>query len=86
MELQFKQINTQGQISVGKQLAGQKMQVKKYPDGSVLLTPIKIMTTFEFNLMQDEMFQKRMVEFQKWATDNQPRQTDIDKLDLRQTL
>ena len=36
MQLQIKQINTQGQISIGKKFAGQKVQVEEYADGSLV--------------------------------------------------
>ena len=62
MQLQIKQINTQGQISIGKKFAGQKVQVEEYSDGSVVLTPVEIIPTFELELMKDQMFQKRAFE------------------------
>ena len=46
MQLQIKQINTQDQISVGKKYAGQKVQVEEYPDGSLILTPVEVISTF----------------------------------------
>ena len=55
VQLQIKQINTQGQISVGKKYAGQKVQVEEYPDGSLILTPVEVISTFELNLMKDQM-------------------------------
>ncbi len=39
MQLQIKQINTQGQISIGKKYAGNKVQVEEYP------LPIQIFKT-----------------------------------------
>ena len=66
MQLQIKQINTQGQISIGKKFAGQKVRVEEYSDGSVVLTPVEIIPTFELELMKDQMFQKRLMEFDKW--------------------
>jgi hypothetical protein len=62
MQLKIKQINTQGQISIGKKFAGQKVQVEEYSDGSVVLTPVEIIPTFELELMKDQMFQKRAFE------------------------
>lgn len=81
MQLQIKQINTQGQISVGKKFAGRKVQVEEYPDGSVVLTPVEIITTFELALMRDQMFQKRLTEFDQWALENAPVATDPDRLE-----
>ncbi|MBT3473336.1 MAG: hypothetical protein HN870_07800 [Gammaproteobacteria bacterium] len=81
MQLQIKQINTQGQISVGKKFAGRKVQIEEYPDGSVVLTPVEIITIFELELMRDQMFQSRLSEFDQWALENAPVATDLDLLE-----
>ena len=80
MQLKIKQINTQGQISIGKKFAGQKVQVEEYSDGSVVLTPVEIIPTFELELMKDQMFQKRLLEYDKWVSDNQPVQSNLNQL------
>lgn len=80
MQLQIKKINTQGQISIGKKFAGQKVQVNEYPDGSVVLTPVEVISKFELNLLKDQMFQKRLVEFDRWESNNQPAETDLNHL------
>ena len=79
-QLQIKQINTQGQISIGKKFAGQKVQVEEYSDGSVVLTPVEIIPTFELELMKDRMFQKRLMEFDKWESENRPVQSNLNQL------
>ena len=81
MQLQIKQINTQGQISIGKKFAGQKVQVEEYPDGSVLLTPVEVISRFELKLLKDQLFQKRLIEFDQWESNNQPAETDLDHLE-----
>ena len=80
MQLQIKQINTQGQISIGKKFAGQKVQVEEYADGSIVLTTVEIIPTFELELMKDRMFQKRLMEFDKWESENRPVQSNINQL------
>ena len=80
MQLKIKQINTQGQISIGKKFAGQKVQVEEYSDGSVVLTPVEIIPTFELELMKDQMFQKRLLKYDKWVLDNQPVQSNLNQL------
>ena len=80
MQLQIKQINTQGQISIGKKFAGQKVQVEEYADGSIVLTPVEIIPTFELELMKDRMFQKRIMEFDKWESENRPVQSNLNQL------
>jgi len=81
MQLQIKQINTQGQISVGKKFAGQKVHVEEYPDGSVMLTPVEVISTFELNLMKDQMFDKRLMEFDQWESSNRPVESNLEQLD-----
>ena len=80
MQLQIKQINTQGQISIGKKFAGQKVQVEEYADGSLVLTPVEIIPTFELELLKEQMFQKRLMEYDKWVSDNQPVQSNLNQL------
>jgi hypothetical protein len=80
MQLQIKQINTQGQISFGKKFAGQKVQVEEYPDGSVVLTPVEIIPTFELDLMKDQILQKRLLKYDKWVSDHQPVQSNLNQL------
>jgi len=80
IQLKIKQINTQGQISIGKKFAGQKVQVEEYSDGSVVLTPVEIIPTFELELMKDQMFQKRLLKYDKWVLDNQPVQSNLNQL------
>ena len=80
MQLKIKQINTQGQISIGKKFAGQKVQVEEYADGSIVLTPVEIIPTFELELMKDQMFQKRLMEFDKWESENRPVQSNLNQL------
>ena len=80
MQLKIKQINTQGQISIGKKFAGQKVQVEEYSDGSVVLTPVEIIPTFELELMKDQMFQERLLKYDKWVSDNQPVQSNLNQL------
>ena len=80
MQLQIKQINTQGQISIGKKFAGQKVQVEEYSDGSIVLTPVEIIPTFELELLKDRMFQKRLMEFDKWESENRPVQSNLNQL------
>lgn len=80
MQQQIKQINSQGQISIGKKYAGHKVQVEEYPDGSVLLTPVEVISKFELKLLKDKVFQDRLAEFDQWQADKQPEETDLDLL------
>ncbi|MCP4283411.1 MAG: hypothetical protein GY792_03005 [Gammaproteobacteria bacterium] len=45
--LVVKQINKRGQLSIGKKYAGKKVQIDEYPDGSVILRPVEIISEVE---------------------------------------
>ena len=77
MQLPIKQINTHGQISIGKKYAGNKVQVEEYPDGSVLLTPVEVISKFELKLLKDKLFHNLLIEFDQWEDDNLPEETDL---------
>lgn len=83
MQVQIKQINKQGQISIGKKHAGQKVQVEEYPDGSVILTPVEIISKSELKLMKDQLFRQRIESFGQWESDNPPSETDVKALEKR---
>ncbi len=52
--LNVKQVNKQGQISIGKKYAGKKVRVDEYPDGTVVLEPIEIISEFEKKLLKKQ--------------------------------
>ncbi len=81
MQLQIKQINSQGQLSIGKKYAGHKVRVEEYPDGSVLLTPVEVISTFELKLLKDELFHDRLGEFDQWVSGHHPEETDLDGME-----
>jgi len=80
MQLQIKQINTQGQISIGKKYAGHKVQIKEYSNGSILLTPVEVISKFDLRLLQDNLFHNRLGEFDQWESDHRPEETDLNYL------
>ena len=79
--LQVKQINKQGQISIGKQYAGKKVRVDEYPDGTVILKPVEVVSEFEMKLLKDRAFQNRLKAFDRWEAQNKPSKTDISALE-----
>ncbi len=80
MQALIRQVNTQGQVSVGMKFAGQKVQIEEYADGSVILTPVEVVSAFELKLMRDQMFQNRLVEFDKWESENPAIEAELDGL------
>ncbi len=79
--LNVKQVNKQGQISIGKKYAGKKVQVDLYPDGTVILKPVEIISEFEINLLKDKVFQDRLKAFDRWEAKNKPSETDFSALE-----
>ena len=75
--LQVKQVNKQGQISIGKRYAGKKVEVDEYPDGTVILKPVEVVSEFEMKLLKDRVFQNRLKAFDRWEYANKPAETDI---------
>ncbi len=54
--LNVKQVNKQGQISIGKKYAGKKVRVDEYPDGTIVLEPVEIISEFEIKLLKSKTF------------------------------
>ncbi len=78
--LNIKQVNKQGQISIGKKYAGKKVEVNEYPDGTVILKPIEIISKFEMDLLKNKVFQDRLKAFDLWEAEHKAKETDISLL------
>ncbi len=79
--LKVKQVNKQGQISIGKKYAGKKVRIDEYPDGTVVLEPVEIISEFEMKLLKSKAFQDRFKAFDRWESDNEPAETDLSALE-----
>lgn len=79
--LNVKQVNKQGQISIGKKYAGKRVQIDLYPDGTVILKPVEIISEFEINLLKDKIFQDQLKAFDRWEAKNKPSETDLSALE-----
>jgi hypothetical protein len=79
--LQVKQVNKQGQISVGTKYSGKKVEMSEYADGTIVLRPIEIVSEFELQLLKDTAFQQRLGAFNSWEQNNKPATTDLDALE-----
>jgi hypothetical protein len=79
--LNVKQVNKQGQISIGKKYAGKKVRVNEYPDGTVVLEPVEIISEFEMKLLKNKAFHDRLKAFDRWETNNKPSETDLSALE-----
>ena len=81
--LNVKQVNKQGQISIGKKYAGKKVRIDEYPDGTVVLEPVEIISEFEMKLFKSKTFQDRLKAFDRWESNNQPAEADLSALDKK---
>ena len=79
--LNVKQVNKQGLISIGKKYAGKKVQIDSYPDGTVILKPVEIISEFEIGLLKSKAFQDRLKAFDRWEANNRPSETDLSALE-----
>ena len=79
--LNVKQVNKQGQISIGKKYAGKNVRVDEYPDGTVILEPIVIISEYEIELFKNKAFQERLKSFDRWEADKKPSETDLYALE-----
>ncbi len=79
--LNVKQVNKQGQISIGKKYAGKKVRIDEYPDGTVVLEPVEIISEFELKLFKSKAFQDRLKTFDRWESSNKPAESDLSALE-----
>ena len=79
--LNVKQVNNQGQISIGKKYAGKKVRIDEYPDGTVVLEPVEIISEFELKLLKSKTFQDRLKSFDRWESINPPEESDLSALE-----
>ena len=81
--LNVKQVNKQGQISIGKKYAGKKVRIDEYPDGTVVLEPVEIISEFELKLFKSKTFQDRLKAFERWESNNQPAESELSALEQK---
>ena len=77
------QVNKQGQISIGKKYAGKKVRIDEYPDGTVVLEPVEIISEFELKLFKSKTFQDRLKAFDRWESNNQPAESELSALEQK---
>jgi hypothetical protein len=81
--LNVKQVNKQGQISIGKKYAGKKVRIDEYPDGTVVLEPVEIISEFELKLFKSKSFLDRLKAFDRWESNNKPAESDLSALEQK---
>jgi len=77
----IKQINRQGQLSVGKKFSGTYVKIREYEDGSIVLTPVEIVTKLETRLLSDPAFAERLDRFDAFTGEHRPKTTSIERLE-----
>jgi hypothetical protein len=81
---EIKVVGKSGQISLGKSYAGKTLRVDRREDGSVVLTAVAMVPESQLWTLE-EPDRTRIVRGLAWASENKPRETDIEALMKRRT-
>jgi len=76
----LKMVGNSGQLSLGKQYAGRYFEVKQREDGSIVLTPMRVIPECDAWLYTAEM-RGRLRAADNWMDRNPPAETDLDALE-----
>jgi hypothetical protein len=80
---EVKIVGKSGQISLGKSYAGKTLQMRRQPDGSILLTPVAMIPESQLWTLA-EPHRSAIERGMAWAAENPPAETDLDELLARQ--
>ena len=72
----LKRVNSRGEISLGKELAGKKFQVEALKDGALMLRPMVEIPDSDAWLHSPEM-KRKLAEAERWMAQNPPAETDM---------
>jgi hypothetical protein len=78
----LKMVGNSGQRSLGKQYAGRCFEVELREDGSIVLTPMRVIPESDAWLYTAEM-QERLRAADDWMDRNPPAETDLDALEKK---
>jgi hypothetical protein len=78
----LKMVGNSGQLSLGKQYAGRYFEVELREDGSIVLTPMRVIPESDAWLYTAEM-QERLRAADDWMDRNPPAETDLDALEKK---
>lgn len=76
-------VGNNGQISIGKELAGREVLIEKYSDGRIVISPGTFIPDHQKVFFTQEA-KERLDEFDVWANENPP--VSKTKNDLRAKL
>ncbi|MBK1632307.1 hypothetical protein CKO31_16495 [Thiohalocapsa halophila] len=75
----LKMVGNSGQLSLGKQYAGRYFEVEQREDGSIVLTPMRVIPECDAWLYTAET-RERLRAADDWMDRNPPAETDLDAL------
>lgn len=72
----IKRVGKSGQISLGKQLAGQYFREQHQEDGSIVLVPVVVISRSHWSVRDEDKIRKAIA----WAAKNPAKESDVDGL------
>jgi hypothetical protein len=72
----IKRVGKSGQISLGKQLAGQYFREQRQEDGSIVLVPVVVISKSHWSVRDEGKIRKAIA----WAAKNPAKESDVDEL------
>ena len=72
----IKRVGKSGQISLGKQLAGQYFREERHDDGSIVLVPVIVVPRSHWSVRDEGKIRKAIA----WAAENPAKESDVDGL------
>ncbi len=75
-ETDIKRVGKSGQISLGKQHAGQYFQEQRQDDGSIVLVPVVVVAKSHWSVRDDGKIRKAIA----WAAENPAKESDVELL------
>jgi hypothetical protein len=74
-----KMVGSSGQLSLGKEFAGQYYELERLPDGAIVLRPMKVVPASEAWVHEPQV-QYQLKKAAKWLKDTPRSETSIDAL------
>lgn len=75
----IKRVGKSGQISLGKQLAGQYFREQRQGDGSIVLFPVVVISKSHWSIRDEGKIRKAIA----WAAENPAKESDVYKLAVK---
>ncbi|MHB8878011.1 MAG: hypothetical protein ACYC8T_30310 [Myxococcaceae bacterium] len=72
----IKRVGKSGQISLGKQHAGQYFREERREDGSIVLVPVVVLSQSHWTVRDEAKIRKAL----SWAAKSAPKASDLEKL------